>query len=45
MELLPGAIKEEQLAHGSTGRRCIYPPHSLRATTSFLRVTVSYYQA
>jgi hypothetical protein len=34
--MLPGAIKEEQLADGSTAQRCIYTPHSLRATTATL---------
>jgi site-specific recombinase XerD len=29
-------MKEEQLADGSTVRRCIYTPHSLRATTATL---------
>jgi integrase len=36
LERLPGAMKEEQLADGSTVRRCIYTPHSLRATTATL---------
>jgi site-specific recombinase XerD len=36
LEQLPGAIKEEQLADGSTVRRGIYTPHSLRATTATL---------
>jgi len=33
---LPGAMKEEQLADGATFRRCIYTPHSVRATTATL---------
>ena len=36
LERLPGALKEEQLADGSVIRRCIYTPHSLRATTATL---------
>jgi integrase len=36
LEQLPGATKEEQLSDGSTIRRCIYTPHSLRATTATL---------
>lgn len=36
LEQLPGATKEEQLADGSTVRRCNYTPHSLRATTATL---------
>ena len=36
MEKLPGAMKEEQLADGSVVWRCIYTPHSLRATTATL---------
>ena len=36
MEKLPGAIKEVQLVDGSVVRRCIYTPHSLRATTATL---------
>jgi site-specific recombinase XerD len=36
LEQLPGAMKEEQLSDGSTVRRCIYTPHSLRATTATL---------
>lgn len=36
MERLPGALKEEQLADGSIVRRCLYTPHSLRATTATL---------
>ena len=35
-ERMPGALKEEQLADGATIRRCIYTPHSLRATTATL---------
>lgn len=36
LQRLPGAMKEEQLADGATIRRCIYTPHSLRATTATL---------
>ena len=36
LEQLPGAMKEEQLADGSTVHRSIYTPHSLRATTATL---------
>jgi site-specific recombinase XerD len=36
LERLPGAMKEEQLADDRTVRRCIYTPHSLRATTATL---------
>jgi len=31
LEQLPGAMKEEQLADGTTVWHCIYTPHSLRA--------------
>jgi len=33
---LPGAVKRESLADGSAATRCIYTPHSLRATTATL---------
>ena len=36
LQRLPGAMKEEQLPDGATVRRCIYTPHSLRATTATL---------
>lgn len=36
LEQLPGAMKEEQLADGAAVHRCIYTPHSLRATTATL---------
>lgn len=36
LEQLPGAMKEEQLADGSTVRHCLYTPHSLRATPATL---------
>src|SRR6185369_11544793 len=36
LEQLPGALKEEQIADGSTVQRCIYTPRSLRATTATL---------
>jgi hypothetical protein len=41
MEQLPGAIKEEQLADGSTVSRCLYTPHSLRATRATLLLDAS----
>lgn len=41
MEKLPGAMKEEQLPDGSTVRRCLYTPHSLRATTATLLLDAS----
>jgi site-specific recombinase XerD len=31
---LPGAVKEEHLPDGSLRQRCLYTPHSLRATTA-----------
>ena len=33
---LPGAMRKEQLADGSTAEFCIYSPHSLRATVATL---------
>lgn len=36
LERLPGAMKEEMQPDGSTMKRCIYTPHSLRATTATL---------
>ena len=36
LERLPGAMKEEQLEGSQAVRRCIYTPHSLRATTATL---------
>lgn len=36
LESLPGALKEIVRADGTTGVRCIYTPHSLRATTATL---------
>jgi len=36
LEKLPGAVKELGLATGGTARRCIYTPHSLRATAATL---------
>jgi integrase/recombinase XerC len=36
LQLLPGALKEEQLPDGQAVQRCIYTPHSLRATTATL---------
>ncbi|HTU21036.1 MAG TPA: tyrosine-type recombinase/integrase [Gemmataceae bacterium] len=31
---LPGAVKEEQMSDGTARQRCLYTPHSLRATTA-----------
>lgn len=36
LEKLPGAMKEVQLADGGTAKRCVYTPHSLRATAATL---------
>jgi len=36
LEALPGAVKEVQLPDGTVAERCIYTPHSLRATTATL---------
>ena len=36
LERLPTAIKEIELPDGKITRRCIYTPHSLRATTATL---------
>lgn len=36
LESLPGALKEVAQEDGTTGVRCIYTPHSLRATTATL---------
>jgi len=36
LEKLPGAMKEVELPNGSTGKRCVYSPHSLRATAATL---------
>jgi integrase len=36
LQRLPGAMKEERLADGTIARRCMYTPHSLRATTATL---------
>jgi integrase/recombinase XerC len=33
---LPGALIEEEKPDGTKGKRCIYTPHSLRATTATL---------
>jgi integrase/recombinase XerC len=33
---LPGALVEEERPDGSKGKKCIYTPHSLRATTATL---------
>jgi integrase len=31
---LPGALKDEQLPDGSSARRFVYTPHSIRATSA-----------
>ncbi len=36
LESLPGAMVEEKLEDGATSKRCLYTPHSLRATTATL---------
>jgi site-specific recombinase XerD len=36
LEQLPGSMKEIELEEGQTANRCIYTPHSLRATTATL---------
>jgi len=36
LERLPGALHEVKLPDGSKDRRCIYSPHSLRATAATL---------
>lgn len=36
LKRLPGAMIEVELADGTTAQRCIYTPHSLRATTATL---------
>jgi site-specific recombinase XerD len=36
LERLPGAVQEVQLPSGEKNNRCIYSPHSLRATTATL---------
>ena len=36
LERLPSAIQEVELPNGEKVRRCIYSPHSLRATTATL---------
>ena len=36
LERLPGAMHEVELSDGSKGRRCIYSPHSIRATAATL---------
>src|SRR5207244_3413641 len=41
LERLPGALKEELLPDGSTIQRCLYTPHSLRATTATLLLDAS----
>ncbi len=36
LERLPGAVQEVELPNGEKTKRCIYSPHSLRATTATL---------
>jgi len=36
LDQLPGAVKEDELADGRTAKRCVYTPHSLRATAATL---------
>lgn len=36
LKRLPGALVEEERLDGTKGKRCIYTPHSLRATTATL---------
>lgn len=36
LQQLPGAMKDHELADGTIEKRCIYSPHSLRATTATL---------
>jgi site-specific recombinase XerD len=36
LEALPGAVKEVPRPGGAVARRCVYTPHSLRATTATL---------
>jgi site-specific recombinase XerD len=36
LQRLPGATKEEKRGDGTTAERCVYTPHSLRATTATL---------
>ena len=36
LEQLPGALKEIELPNGRTVKRCVYTPHSLRATAATL---------
>jgi len=36
LDRLPGAMKQEELEDGSKVERCVYTPHSLRATTATL---------
>lgn len=36
LERLPGAVQQVELADGETVSRCVYSPHSLRATTATL---------
>ena len=41
LEKLPGAMKEVQCPDGSAKRKCVYTPHSLRATTATLLLDAS----
>jgi site-specific recombinase XerD len=36
LERLPGAVQEVEMADGQKLLRCVYSPHSLRATTATL---------
>ena len=36
LERLPGATQKVELLDGEKGKRCVYSPHSLRATTATL---------
>lgn len=36
LERLPGAVQEVELPSGEKAKRCVYSPHSLRATTATL---------
>jgi len=36
LERLPGAVQEIELPSGEKAQRCVYSPHSLRATTATL---------
>lgn len=36
LECLPGSIQDVELPNGQKEQRCLYSPHSLRATTATL---------